>query len=175
MKPHLAKLVIEGLKKAHVSVVSALPDTLLKGVYEAAAKDPELRYIPVTNEGEGAAVVAGAYAGGRRSVLIMENSGLRQACEALARIGLVNTLPVVMIMSYRGEVGERWHWGVNHGITMEPLLQALRIPYLMVDREENIISSVERAVIHGVNSQYHSAVVFRYPLVEDDKMARPAP
>jgi len=175
MKPHLAKLVMQGLKKANVRVVCALPDTLLKGVYEAAANDPEMRYILVTNEAEGAAVTAGAYAGGKRSVLIMENSGLRAACEALARIGLVNTLPVVMLMGYRGEVGERWHWGVNHGITMEPLLQALRIPYLMVDREESIVSSVERAVIHGVSSQYHSAVVFRYPLVEDDKMARPAP
>lgn len=175
MKPHLAKLVLQGLKRAHVRVVSALPDTLLKGVYEAAANDAEIRYIPVTNEGEGAAVVAGAYAGGKRSVLVMENSGLRAACEALARIGLVHTLPVVMLMGYRGDVGERWHWGVNHGITMEPLLQAMRIPYLMVDREESIVSSVERAVIHGVNSQYHSAVVFRYPLVEDDKMSRPAP
>lgn len=167
MQPHLAKLVLKGLKQARVRVVAALPDTLLKGVYEAAAKDPAIRYIPVTNEGEGAAVVAGAYAGGKRSVLVMENSGLRAACEALARIGLANAFPVVMLMGYRGEVGERWHWGLNHGITMEPLLQAMRIPYLMVDREENIVSSVERAVIHGVNSQYHSAVVFRQPLVED--------
>jgi sulfopyruvate decarboxylase subunit alpha len=175
VKPHLARLVMEGLKRAQVRVVSALPDTLLKGVYEACAADPEIRYIPVTNEAEGAAIAAGAYAGGRRSVLVMENSGLRVACEALARIGLVNTFPVVILMGYRGDVGERWHWGVNHGVTMEPLLQALRIPCLMVDREDAIVSSVERAVVHGVNSQYHCAVVFRYPLVEDDRMARPAP
>ena len=167
MKPHLAALVMQGLKNAKVRVVAALPDSLLKGVYNAAAKDPEMRYIPVTNEGEGAAVAAGAYAGGRRSVLVMENSGLRAACEALARIGLVNAFPVTMLMGYRGDVGERFHWGLNHGITMEPLLRAMRIPYLMVDREEDIVSSVERGVIHSVNSQYHCAIVFRYPLVED--------
>jgi sulfopyruvate decarboxylase subunit alpha len=167
MQPHLAGLVLKGLKEAQVRVVVALPDTLLKGVYQAAAKDPELRYIPVTNEAEGAAIAAGAYAGGKRSVLVMENSGLRASCEALARIGLVNAFPVVMLMGYRGDVGERFHWGLNHGITMEPLLQAMRIPWLMVEREEEIVSSVGRAVIHAVNSQYHSAVVFRYPLVED--------
>lgn len=167
MQPHLAGLVLKGLKQAQVRVVVALPDTLLKGVYQAAAKDPELRYIPVTNEAEGAAVAAGAYAGGKRSVLVMENSGLRASCEALARIGLVNAFPVVMLMGYRGDVGERFHWGLNHGVTMEPLLQAMRIPWLMVEREEEIVSSVGRAVIHAVNSQYHSAVVFRYPLVED--------
>jgi sulfopyruvate decarboxylase subunit alpha len=167
MQPHLAGLVLKGLKEAQVRVVVALPDTLLKGVYQAAAKDPELRYIPVTNEAEGAALAAGAYAGGKRSVLVMENSGLRASCEALARIGLVNAFPVVMLMGYRGDVGERFHWGLNHGITMEPLLQAMRIPYLMVEREDDIVSSVGRAVIHAVNSQYHSAVVFRHPLVED--------
>jgi sulfopyruvate decarboxylase subunit alpha len=167
MQPHLAGLVLKGLKEAQVRVVVALPDTLLKGVYQAAAKDPELRYIPVTNEAEGAAIAAGAYAGGKRSVLVMENSGLRASCEALARIGLVNAFPVVMLMGYRGDVGERFHWGLNHGITMEPLLQAMRIPYLLVEREDDIVSSVGRAVIHAVNSQYHSAVVFRHPLVED--------
>ena len=165
MQPRLAELVLEGLKKAHVRVIAALPDTLLKGVYEAAAKDPDFRYIPVTNEAEGASIVAGAWAGGKRAVLVMENSGLRVACEALARLGLVNVLPVTMLMGYRGDVGERFHWGVNHGITMEPLLHALRIPYLMVEREEDIVSSVGRGVVHAVNSQYHSAIVFRHPLV----------
>src|SRR5258708_38927103 len=146
MQPRLAALVMQGLKKARVEVMASLPDSLLKGVYEAAAKDPEMRYVPVTNEAEGAAVAAGAWAGGKRSVLAMENSGLRVACEALARLGLVNGLPVTMLMGYRGDVGERLHWGLNHGITMAPLLQALRIPYLMVDREEDIVSHIVRAV-----------------------------
>lgn len=167
MRPHLVQLVLEGLKQARVRVVTALPDTLLKGVYEAAAKVPELRYIPVTNEGEGASIAAGAWAGGQRAVLIMENSGLRMASEALARLGFTHGLPVTMLMGYRGDVGERIYWGVNHGITMEPLLHALRIPYLMVEREEDIVSSIVRGVVHAVNSQHHSAIIFRYPLVGD--------
>lgn len=168
MEARLAKLVLDGLKAAHVRVVVALPDTMLKGVYAAAARDPDLRYIPVTNEGEGASVAAGAWAGGHRAALVMENSGLRMACEALARLGVMHAIPVPMLMPYRGDVGERQHWGVNHGVTMEPLLEALRIPYLIVDREDAIVSSVRRTVVHAVNSQYHAAVVFRYPLVGED-------
>jgi sulfopyruvate decarboxylase subunit alpha len=165
MQPRLAALVLEGLKKAHVQVMAALPDSLLKGVYEAAAKDPDIRYIPVTNEAEGAAVAAGSWAGGKRSVLVMENSGLRVACEALARLGLVNALPVTMLMGFRGDVGERIHWGINHGITMEPVLQALRIPYLMIDREEDIVTHVVRSVVHAASTNYHTALIFRSPLV----------
>ena len=168
MKARLAQLVMDGLKKAHVGLVVALPDTLLAGVYEAAGKDKEIRYIPVTNEAEGASLVAGSWAGGKRAVLVMENSGLRVACEALARLGFMHELPVPMMFGYRGDVGERFHWGVNHGITMEPLLNAMRIPYLMVDREEDIVSSVARGIVHAVNSQYHSAIVFRRPLVGEN-------
>jgi sulfopyruvate decarboxylase subunit alpha len=145
--------------------MAALPDSLLKGVYETAAKDPDIKYIPVTNEAEGAAVAAGAWAGGKRSVMVMENSGLRVACEALSRLGLVNALPVAMLMGYRGDMGERIHWGLNHGITMEPLLQALRIPYLMIDREEDIVNTVVRGVVHAASTNYHTAVIFRTPLV----------
>jgi sulfopyruvate decarboxylase subunit alpha len=167
MQARLAQLVLKGLKQARVRVVTALPDTLLKGVYDAVARDPDFRYVPVTNEGEGAAIAAGAWAAGQRAVLVMENSGLRVASEMLARLGFTHEIPVPMLMGYRGDVGEGIYWGVNHGITMEPMLNALRIPYLMVEREELIVSSIVRSVIHAVNSQHHCAVVFRHPLVED--------
>ena len=75
---------------------------MLAGVYVAAAKDPDIRYVAVTNEAEGASVAAGAWITGGRSVLVMENSGLRAACEALSRLGLVNGIPVTMLMGYRG-------------------------------------------------------------------------
>ena len=167
MTPHLSALVLEGLKKAHVKFVIALPDTLLGGVYKAADADPDLRYIHVTNEGEGASIAAGTWSVGARSVLVMENSGVRSACEALARLGIGSGIPVTMLMGYRGDIGETFEWGVDHGITMEPLFKAMKIPYRIIDREEDIVPTVSRAIIHGVSSLYHSAVVFRYPLVED--------
>ena len=130
MEPRLAALVIEGLKRARVRFVVGLPDSMLAGVYVAAGKDPDIKYVAVTNEAEGASVAAGAWITGGRSVLVMENSGLRAACEALSRLGLVNGIPVTMLMGYRGDLGERFHWGVNHGMTMEPILKALENPLL---------------------------------------------
>ena len=167
MEPHIASLVIDGLKQAHVRFVIALPDTLLRGVYAAADKDPELRYIPVTNEAEGASIAAGTWSVGARSVLVMENSGLRSACEPLARLGLATGIPVTMLMPYRGDLGEQFEWGIDHAIWMEPMLQVMRIPYKLVDRQEDIVHAVSSAVIHAVSSLYHTAVIFRYPLIKD--------
>ena len=169
MEQRLAAVFMEALKRAHVRFVVGLPDSMLSGVYAAAAREPGIKYVAVTNEAEGASVAAGAWITGGRSVLVMENSGLRAACEALARLGLVNGIPVTMLMGYRGDLGERFHWGVNHGMTMEPLLNALRIPYWIINQEEEIIPAVTRAVVHGVSSLYHTAVVFRTPLVDEGK------
>ena len=126
MKAEAVEAVIRGLKRAGVSVATYLPDSLLKELYPALDADADIRTIPVTNEGEGAAIAGGVFLSGKRAVLVMENSGLRAATEHLARLGLGAGIPVVMIMSYRGELGENNWWAIPHGITMEPLLQTLR-------------------------------------------------
>jgi thiamine pyrophosphate-dependent acetolactate synthase large subunit-like protein len=80
--------VIGGLKRAGVSVVCYLPDSLFKELYPALDSDPDIRTVRVTNEGEGAAICGGVFLSGKRAALIMENSGLRAAIEHLARLGL---------------------------------------------------------------------------------------
>jgi sulfopyruvate decarboxylase subunit alpha len=151
--------VIRGLKRAGVSVATYLPDSLLKELYPALDADPDIRTIPVTNEGEGAAIAGGVFLSGKRAVLVMENSGLRAATEHLARLGLGSGIPVVMIMSYRGEMGENNWWAIPHGITMEPLLGALRIPYRVVRREDEIEQAIVDAFEWSYTAYYHSAVV----------------
>jgi len=165
MDPRRAAMVLDALKQAGVSLVVGLPDSLLKGVHEGAMADPELRYVGCSNEGEGAAIAAGAYVGGKRAVLVMENSGIRVAAEALCRVGLTNNIPVPILMSFRGDFGTRTLRAHNHGITLEPFLQAMRIPYRFVDSEEDINGAVIDVVTHAISSQYHAAIIFRRPLV----------
>src|SRR5262249_54331781 len=122
MQGSAVEQVIAGLKAAGVSVVCYLPDSLLKELYPALDHDPDIRTIRVTNEGEGAAICGGIWLSGKKSALIMENSGLRASIEPLARMGMGAGIPVVMIMSHRGDLGENNWWAIPHGMTMEPLL-----------------------------------------------------
>src|SRR6202046_624581 len=150
--------VIAGLKAAGVSVVCYLPDSLLKELYPALDRDPDIRTIRVTNEGEGASICGGIWLSGKRAALVMENSGLRASIEPLARMGMGAGIPVVMLMSYRGELGENNWWAIPHGMTMEPGLDALRIPYRLVDQEAKISQAIEDAYAWSYASYYHSAV-----------------
>ena len=165
MRQTAVDAVIGGLKRAGVSVVCYLPDSLLKELYPALDADPELRVIRVTNEGEGAAICGGVFLSGKRAALVMENSGVRAAAEPLARLGLGAGIPVIMLMSYRGELGENNWWAIPHGITMEPVLDALRVPYRVVREEEKIERAITDAYDWSYASYHHSAVVLGGELV----------
>jgi sulfopyruvate decarboxylase subunit alpha len=165
MQASAVEHVISGLKAAGVSVVCYLPDSLLKELYPALDQDTDIRTIRVTNEGEGAAICGGIWLSGKKSALIMENSGLRASIEPLARMGLGAGIPVVMIMSYRGDLGENNWWAIPHGMTMEPLLKAMRIPYRIVDREGDIQLAIRDAYNWSHTAYYHSAVVLAGTIV----------
>jgi sulfopyruvate decarboxylase subunit alpha len=151
--------VIAGLKAAGVSVVCYLPDSLLKELYPALDRDPDIRTIRVTNEGEGASICGGIWLSGKRAALVMENSGLRASIEPLARMGMGAGIPVIMIMSHRGDLGENNWWAIPHGMTMEPLLQAMRIPYRVVTEESAIEQAIKDVYTWSCAAYYHSAVV----------------
>ena len=159
MKDSSVQLVIEGLKEAGVDTIVTVPDSRLKELYPALANDPYFRYIPVTNEGEGVSVVAGLMLGGRGAVMLMENSGFRVAIEALSRLGYTHQIPVFMILSYVGDIGEINWWGINHGLNMISLLEAMRIPYTVVRKDEEIKDTIRRSKHHTSVSKYHVAVV----------------
>jgi sulfopyruvate decarboxylase subunit alpha len=141
----LADDFVHGFKAADIGLVCGLPDSWLKDVHVAAAEEPAIRYVAVCNEGVGFSVCAGAWLGGTRSALVMEVSGLRVAAEYLARLGLGIGVPVVLVMSYRGDFGETQHWGMPHGIVAEPLLKALRIPYAVVQDAAGVRQALVRA------------------------------
>ena len=159
MQPEAVNAVLAGLRSAGVSIACYLPDSLFRPLYPALDADAGIRTIRVTNEGEGAGIGGGVFLSGKRAVLVMENSGLRASIEPLARMGMGAGIPVVMLMSYRGELGENNWWAIPHGMTMEPLLGAMRIPYRVVTKVEDISRAITDAYAWSYSAYYHSAVV----------------
>ena len=149
---------LAGLKEARIDFVSGLPDGWQRPLHESIEADPDIQYVPVCTEGVGFSLCAGAWLGGRKTALIMENSGLRVAAENVARISLGTGIPVLLLLSYRGDIGETEHWGIPHGIVVEPLLQALRIPYAIAREPGDLSSLIVRAQLTA-EAQLHPAAV----------------
>ena len=145
MLDHAAAEALAGLHEAGIDLVSGLPDGWQRDLHELVEADPAIQYVPVCNEGVGFSVCAGAWLGGRKTALIMENSGLRVAAEYIARISLGCGVPVVLLLSYRGDLGDTEHWAIPHAIVAEPLLDALRIPYQVIRHRTDLRAAIKRA------------------------------
>jgi sulfopyruvate decarboxylase subunit alpha len=159
VRPEITRAIVSGLKEAGIDLVTYLPESWLHDAYDTLLADPAFETVLGTNEGECVGIAAGAWLGGRRAAVIMENSGLRVAAEALARLGMGHGLPVLMIMPFRGDLGDPDWWAQAHGVTLRPILEALHIPYRVVDRDEDVASSIAAAwtTIHA--SKYPAAVI----------------
>lgn len=157
-----------GLKESGINFVSGLPDGWQRNFHELLEGDNDIRYVPVCNEGVGFSLCAGAWLGGKKTALIMENSGLRVAAEYIARISMTSGVPVVMILSYRGDIGDTEHWSIPHGIVVEPLLDALRVKYQVVRHYKDLRTAIKRAHRLAEAQLYPTAVLISGDCVWED-------
>jgi len=70
--------------------------------------------VSLTTEEEGVAMLAGAWLGGERGVLLMQSSGVGNCINTLA-LAKVCSFPLLMIVTMRGEWGEVNPWQVPMG------------------------------------------------------------
>jgi len=64
-----------------------------------------LRYVGAANEGDAVAIAAGATLGGRRGIAMFQNSGLGNAVSPLTSLTWTFRIPVLLIVTWRGEPG----------------------------------------------------------------------
>ncbi len=100
-----ARDFIEPARAAGFSIWSGVPCSFLTPFINSIIDDPELDYIGAANEGDAVAIASGAALAGRRSVVMMQNSGLGNAVSPLSSLNWVFRIPVLLIVTLRGEPG----------------------------------------------------------------------
>ena len=58
----------------------------------------------------------------------MQNHGFLAAINPIVSLALLYKIPLLMLISYRGHLGERDPWQTQGGLATEPILRALNIP-----------------------------------------------
>jgi phosphonopyruvate decarboxylase len=112
---------------------------------------PDLRYVPAANEGDAVAIATGAELGGTHAVVLLQNSGLGNAVSPLTSLTAVFELPVLLIVTWRGEPAgapdEPQH--ALMGAITEPLLELLAIPHERFPEDTSLVApALERAIHH---------------------------
>jgi phosphonopyruvate decarboxylase len=93
----------EELKKLGFAFFSGVPCSFLKSLINYAINECE--YVAAANEGDAVAIASGAYIGGRKSVVLMQNSGLTNAVSPLTSLNYPFRIPLLGFVSLRGESG----------------------------------------------------------------------
>lgn len=84
---------------------AGVPCSFFTGLINYVSTDPALTYVSSANEGDAVAAAAGAWVGGRRSIALMQNSGLGNAVSPLTSLTHVFRIPVLLLVTVRGEPG----------------------------------------------------------------------
>ena len=98
-----------------------------------------IKHIPVTREEEAVGLCAGAYLGGARPALLMQNSGLGNSINALLSLTGLYHIGLLLIVGYRGRPGEEQiEAQMPMGTATTNLLDIVRAKYTVIERERDI-------------------------------------
>ena len=120
--------LVESLAGAGVEFVTTVPCKQLAGVIDLIDKDSRFMHVPANKEDEGMGLCAGAFLGGKRPCIIMQNTAIGVTLNTLATLTQFYRMPLPMLISYRGEVGEKVACQVEMAIHTKALLTQLNIP-----------------------------------------------
>ncbi len=96
---------VEAGRKRGFGLYTGVPCSYFKSFINYVIDSTRLRYVGATNEGDAVAIAAGSELGGRPAIVLMQNSGLGNAVNPLTSLTETFRLPVLLIVTLRGEPG----------------------------------------------------------------------
>src|SRR5207253_8117122 len=104
-----APKVHRALKSAGVTHMSYVPDAGHASLIDLFAADPDVVSNVLTSEQEGIAIAAGAWLGGKRSVLLLQSSGVGN-CINMLSLMTVEWLSLLMLVTIVCDGAVFNHW-----------------------------------------------------------------
>ncbi|HEY3110313.1 MAG TPA: thiamine pyrophosphate-binding protein [Chloroflexota bacterium] len=132
-----ARRVVDELRANRVTHVIWLVDTESRFMYDALTADPDLTVVPICREGEAMAVALGLQIGGKKPIVVIQNTGFFESGDSIRGLVLDLEMPLVMMVGYRG-----FHRGqpiTDSAATFtEPILKAWGLPYQLVETDQDV-------------------------------------
>src|SRR5947209_623452 len=161
-------VVYDALKKAGIGLVSALPETWLVHLIRMAEDDPKMVLVRLAKEEEGVGISAGAHFAGVKSAMLMQNHGFLASVNGIVSFAQLFRIPLLMLISYRGNFGEHDPWQTQGGAATEPILRALGIPYAFLDDPATVAKRITEAQTLAYASLHPAALLLTRDLMWEE-------
>src|ERR671915_95527 len=163
-----SKVVYEALKAAGVTMMSALPETWLVHLIRMADDDPDVTLVRLAKEEEGIGISMGAHLAGARSALLMQNHGFLQSINGIVSGAMLYKVPLAMLISDRGHLGERDPWQTEGGRFTRRVLDALNIQWDVLGHSDDVGPKVDKAMTLSQSSLSPVAVLLSRDLMWEE-------
>lgn len=152
------------LRANGITQFAHVPDAGHRVLIDRSIADPGAHSIALTSEEEGVALLAGADLGGARGVLLMQSSGVGNCVNMLSLI-TGGRFPFLTLVSMRGDFGEGNPWQFPMGQAVQPVLEAMGVICLRVERREDAIPTATAAITMVYKSGQAVAVLLSQKLI----------
>jgi sulfopyruvate decarboxylase subunit alpha len=133
-----AKRIADELASCGVKLVASLPDNWVMDVIDTIDRDDRFIHVPVNREESAIGLCSGAYMGAMGSAALMGASGFMTVVYALTKINYTYGIPLLLLATLRGAVGDHHKHHVSNGLYLLPVLDAISMRYQIVDKAEEI-------------------------------------
>jgi len=140
----------EALRKNEVNFVVTFPCNWTSCLLDLVADDQSIIHIPVTREEEGIGVAAGAFLGGKKPAIIMQSSGIGNSLNALASLNLTYKIPLLILISHRGDEREKIIAQRGMGQALKKLFEGVGIRYFDLTN----VAETDKVIAEAIGSSY---------------------
>lgn len=138
---------IKTLSNSDFNIFTGVPCSIFKPLLNYINDGNEVKNYICSSEGESLGLAAGFSLCRKIPVVYMQNDGYGNAINPLSSLQLMNKLPAILLISWRGEPGKKdAHQHAIMGQTILSLLDVFQIPYsILEDDPDQLKTSVEKA------------------------------
>jgi sulfopyruvate decarboxylase alpha subunit len=153
------RIVHDVLRANEVRLVTYVPDRVLTPLIKAIHADDFFTCFCTTREEEAVGIMSGAWMGGMRGCVLMQTSGFATLPNVIASLAVPYQIPLLMLISERGTLGEFNYGQALVCRTMRPVLDSLAIEHHTIARLDEVEFIVDRSIKQAVATQAPCALI----------------
>lgn len=162
-----SKQFLDELINHRIDFFCGVPDSVIRKLIELIP-ETGISYVSATCEDVAVGVCVGAYLAGKKPCLLMQNSGLGNASDAIVTLNTLYKIPFLFVISWRGFDGcdevQHLDWG---GITL-PFLDTIGLPYMLIS-ENNYKENINKAMSMINNQNISVALIVRRGYLDEKR------
>jgi len=152
------------LRARDVTQICHVPDAGHDRLIKLCDAQNDMPVVTLTTEEEGVGLLAGAWLGGKRGALLIQSSGVGNIINALA-LPAACRMPLLVIVSMRGEWGEGNPWQLPMGLGTPKALEAMGVTVFRADGADAVAATVDAAAGTAFNNNCSVAVLLSQRLI----------